>query len=116
MSKKIQQQKAEQLISVWVCYTEKDLIECQKHFIKQGYYWYSKFTYGDKIQYYEDKDFKDRKMPDKYEPLMILLKTDKCFGWMTCEGFDDKNIYHNKVTSIAKTWNSREDKLKRILK
>jgi len=98
----------------FICRSEKDLIECQKYYIKKGYFWYSKrvFNEGGK-QYYVNKDFEDRHLTPLFKPIVILLKSyNKTFGWVE---YNKEIQFYDYYKDVVKFWINRKDKLKRLL-
>ena len=98
-----------QIIGAYKCNTEKDLIDCQKHLIKKGYYWYSKSVhkkYGSSKPYYTNDEFSDRKIPNIYQPIIITLYDDKTLGW---------RLDAYEVINILQVFDQRKEELKRIL-
>jgi len=96
------------IVDIYQCNTEYDLIECQKYFIKKGYFWYGKRINNDEsIPYFTNEEFGDRVIPNIYEPLLIILYKNFWFGWNVLN-------HKRKYNLPIKIFNIREKKLERI--
>jgi len=84
---------------VYICETEKDSLECQKHFNKKGYKWYN----GDDIRHFE------------HDKIVIYLKDDMSFGWSFYKSLIEKDYLYRQIIHLLKPWVSRKDKIKRLL-
>ena len=99
----------------YLCNSEKELISCQKHFIKKGYRWnnsnhLNSISYSNGFYYPYFDSYESGKLKKQF-PVIIVLKQNSYFGWGLIR---DDEFYHN-VKNTLQVWNHRKDKLKRLL-